>query len=161
MGRREAAEVPAAAQAGKLDWDSSKRFRLPLSSQRNLSFRTSPQEESRVAEKAPRLASRAPGNRAGWDAGPGGHEGGRGEDVSPLGKAGKAAARPEAGRRAEPEKGLRRARVWPLAAVEEAGAQAGLAKCGAAGAHSSSNHAVSPLRSELGGARGATGEAQA
>lgn len=24
MGRREAAEVPAAAQAGKLDWDSSK-----------------------------------------------------------------------------------------------------------------------------------------
>nr|XP_019588636.1 PREDICTED: uncharacterized protein LOC109448106 [Rhinolophus sinicus] len=49
----------------------------------------------------------------------------------PTGQAGKAAARPEAGRRAEPEKVLR-ARVWPLSAVEEAGAQAGLAKCGAA-----------------------------
>lgn len=69
----------------------------------------------------------------------------RGEEVSSLGKARKVAARPEAGRRAEAEEGLR-ARDWLPAALEEAGAQAGWAKCGAADAHVPARAAQSALR---------------
>lgn len=66
--------------------------------------------------------------------------------MSSLGKARKVAARPEAGPGGAPSRreGLR-ARAWLPAALEEAGAQAGWAKCGAAGAHAPARAAQSVL----------------
>lgn len=69
-----------------------------------------------------RLAPRALCYRASGGADSREHAGGRGEEVSSLEKVGKAVARPEW----SPGEGPR-ARVWPLAAAEKAGAQAGLA----------------------------------